>query len=191
MSLGENIHTAFEIVAKTYENVSKLISFCQDEASEESDFILSSPKFLRWKSDNDLGGWLMKSFIQLFQSSEDKLLDNQWREGPIYVMEINLNPYTYSEPMVNLAKFLYVDISSWNEGVSPASHWIFHDPLYDGKVEYDGDDFEYTGTISDEAYSSRHWGLYRVVGVGMPLVEITRENVREKIFDGFRLLIEK
>ena len=193
MNLGENIHNAFEIVAETYKNVYKLMSYCQEEAIEEGEFALSSPKFLRWKSDNEIGGWLMKSFILLFQHSKDKLLKNQWRKGPVYVLEINLNPNDYDEPIVNIAKFIYNDVNSWGEGVSPAAHWIFADPLSNNNdiVEYEGDVSAYSGHITDEVYSNRYWGLQRIIGIGVPLIDITRENAYETIFGGFRSLIDK
>ena len=169
MSLGSNIHDAFEIVAETYENVCKLMSFCQEEAVEKGEFVLSSPKFLRWKSDNEVDGWLMKSFILLFQNSKDNLMKNKWRKGPIYVMEINLNPYRYNHPMIIIAKFEYHDkLSSWSEGVSPAEHWGFHDPMYQDEFS-EGDKFSYCSDISDEAYSNRYWGLKRIVVIGTPL----------------------
>ena len=190
MSLGENIHAAFEIVAETYENVSKLMSYCQEKAGDNEEFVLSSPKFLRWKSDNDVRGWLMQSFILLFQNSKDKLLKNQWRDGPVYVMEINFNPELYNEPMVNIAKFEYDNMSSWSEGVSPAAHDIFYDPLYGNFIDFEGDEFSYSGDVSDE-YISRYWGLRRIVGIGVPIVEVTRESVKDRLFGGFRSLIDK
>jgi len=191
MSLGKNIHDAFEIVADTYENVSKLMSFCMEQSSEKGEFVLSSPKFLRWKSDNETGGWLMKSFILLFQNSKDKLLKSQWRKGPIYVLEINLSPYDYKVPMINIAKFEYDDITSWDKGVSPADHWRFYQPLYDDAIApFSGDDFNYSGFI-DDAYSERYWGLKRIVGIGVPLADIKRENAYKIIFDGFQSLIDK
>jgi len=193
MSLGKNIHDAFEIVEETYENVYKLMNYCQ-EASEEGGFVLSSPKILRWKSDVEIDGWLMKSFILLFQHSKDRRLKNKWRKGPIFVIQIDLNPYReeHDGPMVNLAKFEYNDISTWNEGISLTGHKFFYEPLYNNDiVKFEGDVFSYCGSIVNEEYSNRYWGLRRIVGIGMPLTDITRENAFEKIFGEFQSLIDK
>jgi len=191
MNSGENIHNAFEIVAETYENVNKLMSYCQEAAAEKGEFVLSSPKFLRRKSDNEVDGWLVKSFILLFQHSNDKLLKNQWRNGPIYVLEINLNPHDYDKPTANIAKFVYNNVNSWEEGVSPAHHRIFYDPLYYDIVEFEGEESAYSGQVSNEVYSDRYWGLQRIVGIVVPLISIMRENAYETIFGGFRSLIDK
>jgi len=113
MSLGKNIYDAFEIVEKTYENVYELMRYCQEEATQKGDFIASSPKFLRYKSDNKIDGWSIKSFILVFQNSNDLLLENKWRDGPLFVMEINLFSNKYDVPMVNITKFEYkTDLSS-------------------------------------------------------------------------------
>jgi len=191
MRLGKNIHDAFEIVAVTYENVSKLMSFSLKKAVESGEFEPSSQKFLRWKSDNEIDGWLMKSFILLFQNTKDKPMKNKWRKGPIYVMEINLNPFKYDEPMINIAKFEYSDsLSSWSEGVSKSDHSGFFEPLYNDDFS-EGDQFSYSSEITDDAYSNRYWGLKRIVGIGVPLAEVSRENAYEKIFCGFKSLINK
>jgi hypothetical protein len=190
MNLGENINNAFEVVSETYESVYKLMAYCREQAIEKGEFELSSPKFLRWKSDNAIGGWLITSFILLFQHSKDKLLKNQWRQGPIYVMEINFVPSLYDEPMLNLAKFEYADLSTWGEYISPSDHWAFYEPLQN--VDLVGaNELAYSGDVVDETYSTRYWGLKRIVGIGVPLAEITRENAYEKIFGGFHSLIEK
>jgi len=190
MNLDNNIHDAFEIVAKTYENVNKLMSFCRENADEKGEFILSSPKFLRWRSDIEVDSWLMKSFILLYQNSKDKIMKNKWRRGPIYLMEINLNPYLYIKPMINIAKYVYSDnLSSWGEGISSADHWRFYDPLYQDDFS-EGDEYNYCNYISDEAYSNRYWGLKKIIGTGIPLTDINRENAYEKIFGGFRSLID-
>jgi hypothetical protein len=195
MSLGKNIYDAFKIVAKTYESIDKFMSYCQEQASEEGEFLLTTPKFLRYKSDNDNSGWFINSFILLFQRSKDRLLKNRWRKGPIYVMEINVNPYDLNEcdePMVSIAKFEYKDLSSWNEGISKAENWAFHDPLYKGVVEFEEEDNgNYRGVIDDGELSKQYWGLNKIVGIDVPLADITRENAYEIVFGGFRSLIDK
>jgi len=149
MCLGKNIHDAFEIVAETYENVDKLMRFLKD--SKDGGFVHSSKRFLRQRSDLEIEGWYLNSFILLFQNSNDKLMSNKWRKGPIYVLEINLNPSLYDEPMVNLAKYEYSDnLSSWNEGITSGEHRIFFNPLYNDSLFEGEDDFDYAYEITDE-----------------------------------------
>ena len=194
MNLGENIFAAFDVVAKMYDNVNKLMNYCRTAADENGEFVLATPKFLRWKSDTEPNGWYIYSFILLFQNTADQKLANKWRNGPVYVLEINLyNPDVYTEPMVNLAKYEYTDIESWAEGCSPANHHVFYHPLYGtfGEwIKFEQDGTNYAGEIIDKE-ANRFWGLRRITGVGIPLTEITRENAYEIIFGGFRSLIEK
>ena len=90
MNLGENIFNAFEVVNKTHENVDKLIKYCRTMAEERKEFELMSPKFLRYKSDVDYWGWNVRQMFLLFQDKQDELLENGWRDGPIYVLDILL-----------------------------------------------------------------------------------------------------
>lgn len=135
MNLGENIFNAFEVVNKTHENVEKLIEFCRIMTTERKEFDLMSPKFLRYKSDSDYWGWNTTQMFLLFQDTQDELLENGWRDGPIYVLEILLyDPdgcFETNEPRLEMAKFEYEDIKSFSPGVSPASYYCFTHPLYD------------------------------------------------------------
>ena len=190
MNLGENIRNAFSVVGQTYENINKLMDFCKATAAENNEFELSSPKFLRWKSDK-VSGWYIFSFILLFQCLDDLQLDNDWRDGPIYVLEINLDPDTYDVPTVNVAKYEYADMSSWSEGCSPANHWVFYDPLYDApEIKQDGDLIE-KNIVKTEYASSRYWGLRRIIYKEIPLTDINNENANDIIFGGFRSLADK
>lgn len=187
MNLGKNIHNAFEVVNKTYENVNKLMTYCSEMAVEEGEYVLVSPKFLRWKSDNNYWAWNIRSFILLFQNAEDQELENEWRQGPIYVMEINLyDPDYYEQPMINIAKFEYKEIAKWNSGCSPASHYIFYNPLYELNYEQDEEGMYRTEVEAD--YGNRYWGLQNVIVKEIPLVEINGGNAYEKIFGGFNSL---
>jgi hypothetical protein len=193
MNLGENIREAFDIVAKTYENVNKLMEYCRAKASEKGEFVLSTPKFLRWKSDVDVGGWLISSFILLFQNAKDQLLESNWRNGSVYVLEINLyEPQHITAPIVNIAKFEYVDIESWSEGCSTSDHWVLYHPLYGENVEFEQDGANYTGyVVNKDDADKRFWGLRKITGIEVPLTEITNENAYETIFGGFRSLMDK
>jgi hypothetical protein len=197
MNLGENICNAFDIVAKTYENVNKLMSYCRTAVNEKGEYELVTPRFLRYKSDIDISGWHISSFVLLFQNVNDPLLKNKWRNGPVYVMEINLyQPTVCNIPIVNVAKFEYVGIESWAEGCSIAYHWIFRDPLYGDNVEYeykDGQEGEmYFGNVSDTGDADKRlWGLRKITGFEIPLTEITSDNAYEKVFGNFRVLADK
>lgn len=109
MNLGENIFNAFEVVNKTHENVKKLMEFCRVMAIERKEFDLMSPKFLRYKSDSDYWGWNTNQMFLLFQDTQDELLKNGWRDGPIYVLEILLYEpdgcFETNEPRLEIAKF--------------------------------------------------------------------------------------
>ncbi len=187
MNLSKNIFNAFEVVNKTHENVDKLIECCKVAVEEKKEYTLACPKFLRWKSDVSYWAWNLRSLILLFQRAEDQILENGWRNGPVYVMEINLyNPDVFDEPMVTLARFEYSNIASWTPNCSPADHYIFYDPLYDLEYQEIGEE-SYEVTV-DESYGKRYWGLKSVKCSLVPLIQITSENAYEKIFGSFNLL---
>ena len=186
-SIGKNIANAFKVVYSTYENVQKLISYLQNQAAENSGYVSCSDKFLRWNSDKNIEAWAYHSFILLFQSKSDAELKNGWRDGPLYVIDINL--YDFGEATVQTARFDYGDVNSLPNAVSPGDHWRFDDLLthYDeGFIEYKEENKKYTGEIKDiEKADRRYWGLRRVKGQYFPLSDITVENVCEKIFGVF------
>lgn len=187
MNSGVNIHNAFDVVLKTYENVDKFMSYCISIAKEKGEFTSVIPKFLRWKSDNNYYGWLICSFILLFQKQSDPELENGWHDGSIYVMEVNFITEDYDEPQVCLAKFDYEDISSWTPGCSMANHYIFYDPMYYDIMEYAKVDDYDIGTVKDKIKAkNRYWGVTRIVSKNILLTEITNKNAYETIFGGFK-----
>lgn len=186
MNLGNNIFNAFEVVNKTHENVSKLMDYCKITASEKGEYVLAVPKFLRWKSDGSYLAWNLTSTILLFQYKKDKELESEWRDGPVYGIEINLyNKDVLDQPMVTLARYDYDDIKSWSPGCSPANHYIFYDPLY--YLDYQEKEDIYITEVNEE-FGKKYWGLRRVKCIMVPLVEITQENAYEKIFGNFNRL---
>ncbi len=193
MNLGENIHNAFEVVNKTHENVEKLIEFCRVMAAEKKEFDLMSPKFLRYKSDSDYWGWNIRRMFLLFQDTQDELLENGWRDGPIYVLEILLyDPdgyYETNEPRVEMAKFEYEDIKHFSPGVSAASYYYFADPLYD--VDYEEIEDEILVAEMPEEMTQKYWGVKRVVCKVSLLVDIDYENAYDVIFGTFKTLKDK
>lgn len=94
-----------------------------------------SPKFLRYKSDINYQGWNTTRMFLLFQDTQDELLENGWRDGPVYALEILLYDadwcYGTNEPRLEMAKFEYEDIKNFLPGISPAEYYAFTHPLYD------------------------------------------------------------
>lgn len=195
MCLGNNIYSAFEVVNKTHENVSKLIDYCKVVSLEKKEYELMSPKFLRYKSDADYCGWNTSQFFLLFQDTEDRRLKNGWRNGPIYVLEITLynteydNIFASDEPWVQLSKFEYDDIKSLSPGVSPTNYYYFTSPLYD--VDYKETKSGISSANIPDAVSQRCWGVKRVVRKAIPLVSINSKNAYKQIFGTFKALKNK
>jgi hypothetical protein len=194
MNSSENIKNALKVIFKTYENVEKLMEHCKTIASEKTHYINSIPKFLRRKSDNLTEAWLLNDFILLFQNknSEECESGNGWRNGPLYVLEICLGEKGSDNiPLLYISKFEYESINEWSEGCSPANHWAFYYPLrnensmiYEIKGEYK------VTTPKNEKSSKSYWGLYKVTSKTINLLEVTSNNLQEKIFGEFDRLME-
>ena len=198
MNLGENIFNAFEVVNKTHENVEKLIEFCIGMAMEGKEFDVKSPirspKFLRYKSDFDYRGWNTNQLFLLFQDTQDELLENGWRDGPIYVLEILLYDPTKwcfetNEPRLEMAKFEYEDIKSLPTEISPAKYDWFDYPLHDLDYE-EMEDGILAAEMSDEI-TRKCRGVKRVVRKVSLLVDVNRENAYDVIFGTFKILKNK
>ncbi|WP_106449555.1 hypothetical protein [Trichococcus alkaliphilus] len=192
-SVEENIRNAFIAVHKTYENVDKLMEYSRTIANEKTNYKTANGKFLRWRSDNEISGWCIDDFILLFQRETDKKLNNEWRDGPIYVMEIMLSNDKELEqmPTVYLSKFEYEDISSWYKGCSPSNHWRFYHPLRNADnmvIQMNGVEISQAIPKTKEIADQYYWGVKKVSFVHLPLVEINAENVEEKIFGNFEKL---
>lgn len=190
MNSSENIRNAFVVVHKTYENIKKLMECCKTIGAEKDNYIGVVDRFLRYKSDNDYSGWYIKDFINLFQKKSDEELENGWRSGAIYVMEIELYKDDANQdwvPTVHLSKFEYDNIDSWSEGCSPANHWRFFYPLRNKDVMDIHQKNGITVAIprSKELGEKHYWGLKKLTSISLPLTDINAENVQEKIFRNF------
>lgn len=188
MNLNDNMKNAFEIVRKTYENVDKLMKYC-DSISKDFGYEPVTDKFLRYKSDSYCDGWLINSFIKLYQSEIDKVLENDWKDGPVFAMEINFEDI----PMVYISKFEYDNIASWTKGISPSEHWSFSGPIdckgcgfdernIDDKQQY------YFSKPESENIMNRYRGVKMVVYTKHKLIELKSDNISEKIFGAFENL---
>lgn len=169
------------------------MEFCRVMAAERKEFDLMSPKFLRYKSDSDYWGWNTNQMFLLFQDTQDELLENGWRDGPIYVLEILLyDPDGYfetNEPRLEMAKFEYENIKNFSPGVSPASYYCFSHPLYDWDYE-EMEDGILVGEMPGES-TQKYWGVKRVVCKVSLLVDVNYENAYDVIFGAFKILKNK
>jgi hypothetical protein len=189
---GKNIVNAFKVVYETYANVQKLMSYLKSQAEERKEYVCCSDRFLRWRSDGDSSGWLYGSITNVFQNAQDDELENTWRDGPLYVYELNFGDY--DEAMVNIVRFDYEGIENWNgSSLSPGDHWIFWWPLYDPKgniMDHEQNGNEYRGSVKSDEMSKRYRGIKSMKGFSVPLVEITAENACDTIFGGFSRLAD-
>ncbi|WP_062350607.1 hypothetical protein [Bacillus kwashiorkori] len=194
MSSAENIRNAFYVVHKTYQNIEKLIDYCKTVAPDESNYVPAVDKFLRYKSDSNLTGWFIPNFIMLFQNKNDMELENEWREGPIYVMEIELyNPEGGLEgssqlPQMRLSKFTYESLQNWAPGCSPTNHWRFFYPLRRHdimSIKVKEADYMELEVADKEASNRYYWGVQTITSRQIPLTEITADNAIQKIFQTF------
>ena len=194
MNSGENIFNAFEVIKKTHESINKFITYCESIAPG-SGFIKVPQRFLRYNSDPNPWGWSYSNIVQLFQKETDNEFgEHGWRDGPIYVLEINLyTPDFYDIPMVNISKYEYIDITSIAGPCGAGYIGIFVDPMFDNKKlepPKKKNEREYDRKVvnTDER---KWWSLNRIVGFSIPLTDITSKNANEIIFDGFKSLETK
>lgn len=190
MNLSENLKKAFNVVYKTYENVDKLMKYC-DSISGDCGYESVTRYFLRYKSDINVEGWFIRSFIKLYQSKNDELLDNGWRNGPVFVMEVNFEDM----PVVYLSKFEYEDVSQLPKGVSSADHWKFSEPVTDQKNDFDRQVLEGKEKIivirpKTEDVKARYGNVKRIIQTTVDLTELNSSSVSEKIFGQFDALRE-
>ncbi len=194
MNSGENIKNALKVIYKTYENVEKLMEYTKTIAAEKTHYISSVPKFLRRKSDNDTEAWLLNDFILLFQNSksEDCESGNGWKNDSVFVFEICLGEKgSENMPLVFISRFDYFKINEWSEGCSPANHWAFYYPLRNE----DYMDFDIKGgykiaTPRNDKSSKTYWGLKKIISKSISLLDITADNLQDKVFGEFDRLAE-
>jgi len=194
-SINKNIANALKVIYATYENVRKLIDHLYILASENSDYVSCTDKFLRWNKDKNIYSWADHSFILIFQSEKDVELDSGWRDGPLYVVDISL--CDNDEASVYVARYDYSDVNMLPDRISSSNHHLLHNPLShvdpeDDFIKYTYDGASYDGKVIDIAIADKtYWGLRRIVGYLFPLTEITSENAYEKVFGEFDKLSEK
>ena len=189
---GENIIKAFNIVYKTYENCEKLMDAIRQEYDKSQFYLCTDNKFLRYKSDNDVDGWLVRSFIMVFQKKDDgEQFENSFYDSPFYVVEINFDGKKINNiddiPYIFVAKLYYDsnEVKTWS-GFSPADHWGIYHPLHTHDEWWNT--MESNGIIirkpkNEYQYETdRYWKIERVLYTYFPLLDVTGNNFKEKIF---------
>ena len=191
-SVDENIRNAFIAVHETHKNVDQLMECCRTIANEKSNYKTVNGKFLKWQWNGNYYGWCIDDFILLFQRETDKILKNEWRDGPIYAMEIMLHNDEHFEqlPTIYLSKFEYEDIASWEKGCSPSNHQHFYYPT---KAEYMdiqmiGEEIYLATPEIKETADQYYAGVRKVSFVQLPLLSVNAENAEETIFGNFEKL---
>lgn len=188
MNLSENIINAFEVVSKTYENVNKLIKYC-DSIANEYGYEPVTSKLLKNNSNSTYEVSLTKGIIKLFQYKNDEKLNNGWKNGSVFVMEIDF----YDEPVVYLSKLDYEEISSWSSGVSLTGYWNYADPVDCNDSEFitthvEGKDNYFMSIPATEETKIGYWNIEKVLFTKTDLLQIESSNVPQKIFGEFDIL---
>ena len=193
MNTGENIKNAGLVLLKTYESIYKMMDQCRSNASDAG-YEKVSDKFLRRRTDGDPSGCMLSSFILLFQKQTAEELTDGWRNGPVFAAEINIldrdNPQRL--PELRLSRFDYADLNGW-KGISPADHWGFHQPVDETFARdfiREEADWYVISKPRSEKVASAYWDLVQVVTATTPLVEVTSDNLNEKVFGAFDRLSE-
>lgn len=215
---GNNIVTAVKVIRKSYENINKMMMACQDYADGRQvdgrqvnyRMLTDVKRFLRYRSDRDVYGWMYSSFILLYQHKSEE------HNNVIYGMDINLEPgwgkdkyallfenqkdetanSQLKDEMKNdvaavcLAKYVYDEpfpMDEISEKLSPSDHWKFYHPLYDLDNEMES---TVNGNIMHRIVRNgtnlpKYFNLRSVTYSAIPLISITATNLTEKIFGTF------
>ena len=194
MSTSENIKNSGLVLLKTYENVNKMMEQCRTSAPTAG-YEKVSDKFLRYKSDSEPYGWLINSFILLFQKKTDEEVNCGWKNGPVYAVEIVLfDPNDSSKlPELRLSKFDYEDIKSWTHTSSSADHWGYHNPVdksYSRDFNHEEFDWYTISTPKNDRIKNGYWGLLKAITTKCDLIEITSSTLTDKVFGSFDKLSE-
>ncbi|MDQ0896259.1 MULTISPECIES: hypothetical protein [unclassified Paenibacillus] len=124
MNTGENITNAVKVIQRTYENLSRMFKDL-DEIANRAGFVTITPRFLRYKSDNDITGWMVGGFIKLYQLKEDPEIPGSGglHNGPIYGVDVTLSDEGYSFPTLTVVKYVYKTLTGWGKLPAVNEHW--------------------------------------------------------------------
>lgn len=191
---AQNIDNAFLVVRETYSNLNKLFSALDNECIENGyiNIIKDQKPFLRWKSDNEPFGWLINSFVKLYQKkdspkkNEDSQSNEIRKDNYIYALEFNLE----TSPIIRLAKFSF-SADSWTKSPTVSEHWVFYWPLKKtntNEFEFSSNNNLHKSIPKNDAIMNKFKKLKNVEYKEILLTEITSENFSEIIFKGFNEL---
>ncbi len=190
MSYGEKINTALKIVFRTLQSVQELMEYSQTNYDHEK-YFMPMDQFLRRNSEtNQWSGWLCSSFILIFQRRADGEImnHNNWINGPLYAVEINLDSFSNEkEPQIFIGRLDYGDLRMRPKGISPRSHHILYDPMHEGTCFHSMNvDDKYTYIEPNEDSKGKmkdsYWNFKSALVKSVPLVGITKENYLDTIF---------
>lgn len=191
--MNEETIKAFQTVREAHKNVQEFISRCIALAEEKDEFELApmtgNNTFLRRISDRDSDAWSYCSFIVVFQRRLDVKLKNGYRNGVLYVLELNFDFEIFEIPMANVARYDYDNTKKNWSPISPSNHWRLYEPMYNGYIEFPEYEDMYCGEAAEPL--ERYWGLKRILGYEVPLSDITADNAYEKIFSVFNELAKR
>ncbi len=184
---GNNIVTAVRVIQKTYESINKMMMACQEYADgRQVNYLMltDAKRFLRYRSDRDVYGWMYSSFILLYQHTSEE------NNNVIYGMDINLEPGKNDDAAVCLAKYVYDEpfpMDEISEKLSPADHWKFYHPLYelDNEMISKVENGLMHRTTKKGISLPKYYNLRSVIYTAIPLISITATNLTEKIFGTF------
>lgn len=186
--LNENIGNAYEVVRKTYESMKKLFAALDAKADEEGfiSLVNYAPNFLRWRSDLEPSGWLIGSAIKLYQRKTDPGLEGIWRDGAIYLIEIQLENEKQKKlfgPEVITAQFTFEDMpEAFTRPLGMGDHSAFYHPLRKA-VEFPGEQLIFTHQLDNPDPGNKH--LRSIHYRRRPLAYISQENFA-KLIDDFK-----
>ena len=186
MMLEENLSNAIEVLSKTYENIDKFIKFC-DAKAVKNGYEAMTERFLRYKSDKEIDGWLLYFFIKCYLPINNSKLENGLENEAIYCMNIDLK-----EACIWLCKYVYDDVKVVSENISPATYWVFDEPICSWctnfKIEDFNEDYMISRPVNRETTNKRYWGLKYVIYNRIDLEMVTVENAETEIFGAFDAL---
>lgn len=191
--VASNIANAFKVVQKTYENIDKFLTDL-DNAADKEDYFPLSPRFLRWRSDQSPAGWLIGSFIKVYQRKVDADQKNKTglKDGPVYAVEVDLTGE--AAPVIYLSKFEYdFQEHEWSRQIAVSEHWGFYYP-----VRQTSEDFRFANrgeykisTPKSPKVVDTYWGLQQVVFTTLELVDIdSPEKIKSLLIEGLNQLAD-
>jgi hypothetical protein len=194
MSTGENITNAVKVIQRTYENLSRMFKDLDEIANREG-YVSVAPRFLRYKSDTDISGWMIGGFIKLYQRKDDPVLSEcgGLHDGPIYGVDVTLSDEGYAYPTLTVAKYTYKEgvLAEWGNPPAVNEHWGFFYPTRNKefmKLE-EVEDGLTRGTVRKDKPENTYFSLKETLFTRFGLLSLTgREAIEEKIITLFEKL---